>query len=227
MATRSTEYGSSIDEAPLLPLQGDDRNSDSSSLGIGRVFRGTARTIRQASGRRLMREPSMRVRETATEQLEERRSDVAYSKPVVYLDMIWNFVFVTVACVVLVLSWKESPSTPLRLWILGYSLQCAVHMICVCVEYKKRHGSRGLVGEITGGSAGDGEQNVSRIVDVNNGSGSDHEQNDENVRYVFCIFKSKKGEIFFLCVCLFFFRECKNYNRIKMTLIDFITGSPK
>lgn len=203
MATRSTEYGSSIDEAPLLPPQGDDRNSDSGSIGIGRVFRGTARTIRQASGRRLMREPSMRVRETATEQLEERRSDVAYSKPVVYLDMIWNFVFVTVACVVLVLSWKETPSTPLRLWILGYCLQCAVHMVCVCVEYRKRHGPRSLPGEVTDGSSRDGGQSVIRNADANNGSGSDHEQSDENVRYVCVLYILLKRWDFFLYLSFF------------------------
>lgn len=101
-------------------------------------MRQAARFLRQASSRRMMREPSMLVRETAAEQLEERQSDWAYSKPVVVLDIIWNFAFVVVAATVMVLSYDESPSTPLRLWISGYALQCILHMVCVCVEYRRR-----------------------------------------------------------------------------------------
>lgn len=100
----------------------------------------------------MMREPSMLVRETAAEQLEERQSDWAYSKPVVILDIIWNFAFVAVAAGVLVLSRKENPGVPLRLWILGYGLQCVLHMVCVCVEYRRRRRRR--VG--FGGGGGDG-----------------------------------------------------------------------
>lgn len=90
----------------------------------------------------MIREPSMLVREAAAEQLEERQSDWAYSKPVVVLDIIWNFAFVVVAATVLVLSRNESPSMPLRLWIVGYALQCVLHMICVCVEYRRRRRRR-------------------------------------------------------------------------------------
>ena len=89
-----------------------------------------------------MREPSMVVRETAAEQLEERQSDWAYSKPVVVLDILWNFAFVVAGVTVLVLSRNESPSAPLRLWILGYALQCVVHVACVCVEYRRRRRRR-------------------------------------------------------------------------------------
>ena len=93
----------------------------------------------------------MLVRETAAEQLEERQSDWAYSKPVVILDIIWNFAFVAVAAGVLVLSRKENPGVPLRLWILGYGLQCVLHMVCVYVEYRRRR-----VGFGGGGGGGDG-----------------------------------------------------------------------
>ncbi|CAA6656330.1 unnamed protein product [Spirodela intermedia] len=86
----------------------------------------------------MMREPSMMVRETAAEQLEERRSDWAYSRPVVVLDLLWNLAFVTVAVTVMVISRYESPSMPLRLWIAGYALQCFLHMVCVCMEYRRR-----------------------------------------------------------------------------------------
>lgn len=100
-----------------------------------------------------MREPSMVVRETAAEQLEERQSDWAYSKPVVVLDILWNFAFVVAAATVLVLSRSETPSTPLRLWILGYALQCVVHVVCVCVEFRKRRRRREQPdGEAVGGS---------------------------------------------------------------------------
>lgn len=101
-------------------------------------LRGAARFLRRASNHRLMREPSRRVREAAAEQIEERQSDWAYSKPIVILDLIWNLAFVIVAVSVLILSLDESPPMPLRLWIVGYALQCLLHMVCVCVEYRHR-----------------------------------------------------------------------------------------
>lgn len=85
-----------------------------------------------------MREPSMLVRESAAEQLEVRQSDWAYSKPVVVLDLIWNLAFVQVSLAVLVLSKKETNCNELRIWIIGYALQCVVHMLCVCCEYLRR-----------------------------------------------------------------------------------------
>lgn len=95
------------------------------------------------------------VRETAAEQLEERQSDWAYSKPVVILDILWNFVFIIAAGTVLILSRNESPSSPLRLWILGYALQCVLHVVCVCFEYRRRVRMRGEVngngGNVVGG----------------------------------------------------------------------------
>ncbi|KAF8104535.1 hypothetical protein N665_0171s0041 [Sinapis alba] len=89
-----------------------------------------------------MREPSMLVREAAAEQLEERQSDWAYSKPVVVLDIVWNLAFVSVAAAVLVMSRNEHPIMPLRVWLLGYALQCVLHMVCVSLEYRRRHRMR-------------------------------------------------------------------------------------
>ncbi|CAA3001939.1 E3 ubiquitin- ligase At1g63170-like [Olea europaea subsp. europaea] len=110
-------------------------------------LRGAARFIREASNRtRAMREPSVRVREAAAEQLEERQSDWAYSKPIVVLDLIWNLALVIVSISILIISRKDSPSMPLRLWIVVYSLQCVLHMACVCVEYKKRYAQRNVEG---------------------------------------------------------------------------------
>lgn len=86
-----------------------------------------------------MREPSVLVRETAAEQLEERQNDWSYSRPVVVLDLIWNLAFITVALVVLILSRSEKPRNPLRLWVVVYAAQCCIHMACVWVEYRRRH----------------------------------------------------------------------------------------
>ncbi|XP_050203286.1 E3 ubiquitin-protein ligase At1g63170 [Mercurialis annua] len=104
-----------------------------------------ARILRQASSRRMMlREPSMRVRENAAEQLEERQSDWAYSKPIIVLDVLWNLSFIGIAAGVLCLSVEEEPRVPLRLWIIGYGLQCVFHIGCVLYEYKRRiHGDGG------------------------------------------------------------------------------------
>ncbi|XP_028767508.1 E3 ubiquitin-protein ligase At1g12760-like [Neltuma alba] len=140
--TRSSNPSSDdiIDSTPFIANSG----GSSDEFNSGRRFvrrqslRQAARFLRQASGRRMMREPSMLVRETAAEQLEERQGDWAYSKPVVILDIIWNFVFVVVAATILILSRSESPSMPLRLWIVGYALQCILHVFCVCVEYRRR-----------------------------------------------------------------------------------------
>jgi hypothetical protein len=120
----------------------------------------------------MMREPSMLVRETAAEQLEERQSDWAYSKPVVVLDLIWNFAFVAVAAAVIFLSRIEDPNMPLRLWIVGYAGQCVLHMVCVLVEYKRRQQRRRLRRTVEDGSLnpnardqeGDEEEEEDRYV---------------------------------------------------------------
>ncbi|KAK3194868.1 hypothetical protein Dsin_026178 [Dipteronia sinensis] len=118
-----------------------------------------ARILRRASGRRMMlREPSVRVRETAAEQLEERQSDWAYSKPIIVLDVLWNLAFVVIAVVVLGLSIEERPDVPLRLWIVGYALQCLFHVLCVYFEYNRRGGevSDNGFGDLRSGSGSDG-----------------------------------------------------------------------
>ncbi|WOL05254.1 E3 ubiquitin-protein ligase [Canna indica] len=106
-------------------------------------LRGAALLLRRAGNRRVMREPSMLVREAAAEQLEERQSDWAYSRPVVFLDTLWNLAFVAAAAGILVLSREEKPSMPLRLWICGYALQCVLHIVCVCIQYQRRNLLRG------------------------------------------------------------------------------------
>ncbi|KAJ6686204.1 TRANSCRIPTION FACTOR C2H2 FAMILY-RELATED [Salix purpurea] len=103
-------------------------------------FRGAAaRILRRASSRRMMlREPSVRVRENAAEQLEERQSDWGYSKPIVVIDVLWNLAIVIIAVGVLGLSLDEKPRVPFRAWIVAYVLLCSCHVFCVVVEYRKR-----------------------------------------------------------------------------------------
>ena len=149
MANRDAISSSSnVDTSPLL--EGISREDEEepitnrpSSPRRGRLSRlirlmsGTGASARN-TGRGIMREPSVLVRETAAEHLEERQSDWAYSKPIVILDLIWNLSFVIVAIVVLILSRIERPSNPLRLWIAVYAAQCCVHIACVCLEYRRR-----------------------------------------------------------------------------------------
>lgn len=129
----------------------------------------------------------MRVRESAAEQIEERQSDWAYSRPVVILDLIWNLAFIVVSVSVLILSRKESPVMPLRVWIVGYALQCLVHMVCVYVEYKDRYRRR--LAEFGGGlrlEGGDGGSNSVSLVNdggesVDGGSGRLQNDGDTSV----------------------------------------------
>ncbi|KAJ0253328.1 hypothetical protein HA466_0110300 [Hirschfeldia incana] len=144
MSTETTTNPSvAIDPAPLLS-SGDENEGINNSRGERRSvrrqgLREAARFLSRASSGRAMREPSMLVREAAAEQLEERQSDWAYSKPVVVLDVVWNLAFVSVAAAVLAMSRDENPIMPLRVWILGYALQCVLHMVCVVLECRRRN----------------------------------------------------------------------------------------
>ncbi|VVA94453.1 unnamed protein product [Arabis nemorensis] len=108
---------------------------------------------------------SMLVRETAAQELEERRADWGYSKPVVALDMLWNTAFVVAAIVMLLLSKDENPNVPIRIWICGYALQCLVHVVLVWVEFRKRN-RRGVDLEAAQGSG--------------SGNGRSHDSEDED-----------------------------------------------
>lgn len=84
----------------------------------------------------------MLVRETAARELEERRADWGYSKPVVALDIMWNLAFVVVSVVLLICTANENPNVPIRVWVCGYALQCMVHVVLVWVEYSRRNSRR-------------------------------------------------------------------------------------
>ncbi|KAK9749359.1 hypothetical protein RND81_02G120400 [Saponaria officinalis] len=129
---------------PLLsPSSNRSIHSRSRRFSRRAGIRGAARFLRRANSRRVISEQSVRVRESAAQQIEERQSDWAYSTPVVILDLIWNTVFVISAIVVMFLSNDETTRAPLRLWLVGYGVQCVVHMVCVCVEFKRRREASG------------------------------------------------------------------------------------
>lgn len=65
-------------------------------------------------------------------------SSCAYSRPILVLDLVWNLAFVLVASGVLLSTFSERPSTPLRFWLCGYAFECIVHMGFVYSEYRRR-----------------------------------------------------------------------------------------
>ncbi|KAL9454161.1 hypothetical protein AB3S75_009709 [Citrus x aurantiifolia] len=109
--------------------------------------------------------PSMLVRETAARELEERRADWGYSKPVVALDIMWNSAFVIVSAALLIITINERPNTLIRLWICGYALQCLVHVVLVWMEYRRRNTRR----------VRDDEMGGEDFRDVNNDSEDEEE----------------------------------------------------
>ncbi|XP_059649721.1 E3 ubiquitin protein ligase RIE1-like [Cornus florida] len=145
MADTSTTATEEETTAPLLrPREG--------ATGEGATRPNTlAMLLGRASGRR---GPSMLVRETAARELEERRADWGYSKPVVALDMMWNLAFVIVSVVMLICTASEKTNVPIRVWICGYALQCSVHVFLVWLEFRRRNVRRGR-GEAGAESHGD------------------------------------------------------------------------
>ncbi|KMT14894.1 hypothetical protein BVRB_3g064080 [Beta vulgaris subsp. vulgaris] len=77
-----------------------------------------------------------------------------YCKPFVVLDVIWNLGFVLVSVFVLFSTIREKPSSPLRVWIVGYALQCLMHVGFVYYEFFRRrnHGGSGRVSALEGQS---------------------------------------------------------------------------
>ncbi|KAL4637940.1 hypothetical protein ACB092_03G114600 [Castanea dentata] len=155
-------------QAPLLhPRQGSSDTVTTRPTTL-------ALLLGRATGRR---GPSMLVRETAARQLEERRADWGYSKPVVALDIMWNVAFVVVSVAMLVWTLDEKPNTPIRLWICGYALQCGVHVVLVWVEYRRRNPQRTASRLRVGG---DEESLSQQALEVGRIEGNDSEDEDDN-----------------------------------------------
>lgn len=138
--------------APMLRPRNGGGAAEGAVENSSRISQTTslALLLGRAAGRR---GPSMLVRETAARELEERRADWGYSKPVVALDIVWNMTFVVASIVMLIWSVNEKPNVPLRVWICGYALQCVVHIVLVWLEYRRRSLRRreGGSGELEGG----------------------------------------------------------------------------
>lgn len=66
-------------------------------------------------------------------------SSSRFFSPIVFLDAIWNMAFVVVSVIVLFSTLKEKPSTPLRVWVSGYALQCFLHVGFVFFEYRRKN----------------------------------------------------------------------------------------
>lgn len=162
MSSQTTATQAPEPHAPLLRSR--HGNSDASAT-VARAPT-LALLLGRAAGRR---GPSMLVRETAARELEERRADWGYSKPVVALDMSWNMAFVVVSAVMLACTVDERPNTPIRVWIVGYALQCLVHVVLVWLEYRRRNQrhSRRQRG------AGDVENDAGSFEDANDSDDDD------------------------------------------------------
>lgn len=61
----------------------------------------------------------------------------AVARPFVVLDVIWNLAFAVASVLVLLFTVQEKPSSPLRAWISGYAVQCALHVCFAYLEYRK------------------------------------------------------------------------------------------
>ncbi|KAK6146725.1 hypothetical protein DH2020_020594 [Rehmannia glutinosa] len=117
MSSETSSTSPTIPTAPLLrPRQPSNNASRPSPLSL--LLSRAASTTQRRGG------ASMMVRETAARELEERRADWGYSKPVVALDIMWNLAFVVVSVVMLICTAKEKPDVPIRVWVCGLYSPC-------------------------------------------------------------------------------------------------------
>ncbi|KAL8053041.1 hypothetical protein ABFX02_05G046000 [Erythranthe guttata] len=124
---------------PTSPLLRPRQPSSSSSAAAARPSSLSLLLSRVASTTQRRGGASVMVRETAARELEERRADWGYSKPVVALDIMWNLSFVIVSVIMLICTAEENPGVPIRVWVCGYALQCLVHVVLVWIEYNRRN----------------------------------------------------------------------------------------
>lgn len=110
------------------------------------------------------------VRETAARQLDERRADWAYSRPVVAVDIAWNLSFAVASASVIAASACERPNVPVRVWIAVYALQCVLHVALVWSEYRRR---RWEEARVVGDEESSGEPAAMDFGPVDSGEDSD------------------------------------------------------
>ncbi|KAJ4960972.1 hypothetical protein NE237_020882 [Protea cynaroides] len=156
--TSTTATVNEVSEPLLQPRQASNTDSTTRPTTL-------ALLLGRATGRR---GPSMLVRETAAQQLEQRRADWGYSRPVVALDIAWNLAFIVTSLVLLVCTTNEQPNTPIRVWICVYALQCMVHVVLVWLEYRRRNMRMNRGGE-SGTRTSDSDLNDSEDEDGDGG----------------------------------------------------------
>ncbi|GJP45683.1 hypothetical protein CLOM_g5039 [Closterium sp. NIES-68] len=160
------------DESPPSPQFAVSDTAQPWSRTGGAMALDAARLIQQVGIQQLMRRRQSPRQASAPEQLPDPQpSTWAYSRPVVILDAFWNLAFVVVTAITLFISQArhEHPPAPLSIWLLGYAVQCAVHVICVLLEHERRESRRrgdgGGYAERTGGQrerGGEEDLNVRR-----------------------------------------------------------------
>ncbi|KAK9156561.1 hypothetical protein Scep_003135 [Stephania cephalantha] len=82
-----------------------------------------------------------------------------YSKTLVIIDVVWNVAFVAVSIAVLLTTLRERPSTPLRVWVVGYAAQCLVHVALVLCEFGRSRSGACCGCEGSDSASGVGEEN--------------------------------------------------------------------
>ncbi|GJP70049.1 hypothetical protein CLOP_g1040 [Closterium sp. NIES-67] len=133
------------DESPPSPQFAVSDTAQPWSRTGGAMALDAARLIQQVGIQQLMRRRQSPRQASAPEQLPDPQpSTWAYSRPVVILDAFWNLAFVVVTAITLFISQArhEHPPAPLSIWLLGYAVQCAVHVICVLLEHERRESRR-------------------------------------------------------------------------------------
>ncbi|CAI9261181.1 unnamed protein product [Lactuca saligna] len=129
--TTASVINTEISTAPLLTQQ-----STHESLFGARTLTTLSIFFGLLSGRR---GDSLKVRESAAQQLENRRDDWGYSLPVVAIDTTWNLAVVVVSIAMLFWTAREQPNMPVRAWICVYALQCVMHVVLLWLEYRRRN----------------------------------------------------------------------------------------
>ncbi|KAL9234444.1 hypothetical protein vseg_009316 [Gypsophila vaccaria] len=97
-----------------------------------------ANIIRPLNSRRLISQPSLRVRHSAAQEIMERRRELTESKPTVVGDLVWNVISVFLIIYAMIVSNDEVTEVPLRLWLIVHAVLCVVHVVCVFAEFRRR-----------------------------------------------------------------------------------------
>ncbi|CAH1417042.1 unnamed protein product [Lactuca virosa] len=130
--TTASEINTEISTAPLLTQQ----STHESLFGGARTLTTLSIFFGLLSG---PRGDSLKVRESAAQQLENWRDDWGYSLPVVAIDTTWNLAVVVVSIAMLFWTAREQPNMPVRAWICVYALQCVMHVVLVLLDYRRRN----------------------------------------------------------------------------------------